>query len=38
MLGIAAKYGITLQQLADANGITFPHTIRVGDVLIIPTP
>ncbi len=33
---IALKYGLTTQQLADANGITDPNAIQVGAVLSIP--
>jgi LysM repeat protein len=33
---IALQYGLTTQQLADANGITDPNAIQVGAVLSIP--
>ncbi len=33
---IAAEYGITTAALADANGITNPDRIRVGQRLVIP--
>ncbi len=35
---IAAKYGITAEQLMAANGITDPTSLQVGQVLIIPAP
>lgn len=34
--GIAARFGITTQALQDANGITDPNLIQVGQTLIIP--
>lgn len=34
--GIAAKFGTTVKALAEANGITNPSLIRVGQVLVIP--
>jgi micrococcal nuclease len=33
---IAARYGVTVQAIAAANGIADPSRIRVGQVLIIP--
>ena len=33
---IASEYGITWQELADANNLTDPYTIYVGQVLCIP--
>lgn len=35
---IALRFGLTVDQLAAANGITDPTRIYVGQVLIIPTP
>jgi LysM repeat protein len=35
---IAARFGLSVQALADANGITNPALIRPGQVLIIPAP
>lgn len=34
--GIAVQYGLTVQQIASANGITNPNLIYVGQVLTIP--
>lgn len=34
---IAARYGVTVQELAAANNITDPSRIRVGQVLVIPS-
>ncbi|NNF53521.1 MAG: LysM peptidoglycan-binding domain-containing protein [Acidimicrobiales bacterium] len=34
---IAGKYGVTVSQIVDENGITNPNRIRVGQVLSIPT-
>lgn len=34
--GIAARFGSTVKAIAEANGITDPGLIRVGQVLIIP--
>lgn len=36
LLGIALRYGRTLTQMADANGLRSPYLIRVGQVLAIP--
>jgi LysM repeat protein len=36
MSGIAAAFGVTLEELITANGLTDPNLIRPGDVLIIP--
>ncbi len=33
---IGAKYGVTVPELAKANGIINPNLIKVGQVLIIP--
>ncbi len=33
---IAGRFGVSVQALADANGITNPALIRVGQVLVIP--
>ena len=38
MYGIAVQYGVTLQELMQANGLTDPNYLRVGQELIIPTP
>lgn len=35
---IAAQFGITAQELMDANGITDPSSLNIGDELIIPAP
>lgn len=35
---IALRFGLTVDQLAAANGITDPTRIYVGQVLVIPTP
>lgn len=37
LFGIAQKYGIALNRLAEANGITNPSAIRTGQELIIPS-
>lgn len=34
--GIAARFGTTVAAITDANGISDPRLIRVGQVLIIP--
>lgn len=34
--GIAARYGVTTQAIIEANNITDPNLIRVGDRLVIP--
>ena len=36
--GIAARFGVTLEALVEANGFTYPITILAGDTLIIPKP
>lgn len=36
LLGIALKYGLTLDQLKQANTISKSNNIRVGQVLSIP--
>ena len=36
LYAIALRYGVTITQLVNANGITNPNLIRVGQVLIIP--
>ena len=40
MARIAGRYGITLQQLIDANKDTIPdpNKLQIGDVLVIPVP
>ncbi len=35
---IAARYGISLQQLMDANGMSDPNLLSVGQTLVIPAP
>jgi Tol biopolymer transport system component/LysM repeat protein len=35
---IAARFGVTVQAIAEANGITNTKLIRVGQVLVIPAP
>lgn len=35
---IAQRYGVTVNDLVQANGIDDPRTLRVGQVLIIPRP
>lgn len=35
---IAARYGTTVEALAQANGLPDPNRISVGQVLVIPTP
>ncbi|MCO6451277.1 MAG: LysM peptidoglycan-binding domain-containing protein [Caldilineales bacterium] len=37
LFGIAQKYGIPLNRLAEANGITNPSSIRAGQKLTIPS-
>lgn len=37
LLGIALKYGVTVQAIMKANGLK-TETIRIGDELIIPLP
>jgi LysM repeat protein len=36
--GIASDYGVTVQAIMDANGLTDPSRIITGQVLIIPLP
>ncbi|MBN1178549.1 MAG: LysM peptidoglycan-binding domain-containing protein [Anaerolineae bacterium] len=36
MFGIALAYGLTLDELVDANGLADPSLIRPGDMLVIP--
>jgi LysM repeat protein len=36
--GIALRFGVSVQALAAANGITDPRLIRPGQVLVIPQP
>jgi LysM repeat protein len=38
LYSIALRFGVTVQDLMAANGITNPNYIRVGQVLIIPDP
>ena len=33
---IAARYNVTVQQVAQANGVGNIHRIRIGDTLVIP--
>lgn len=35
---IAAQFGITTEELMEANGITDPTSLNIGDELIIPAP
>jgi LysM repeat protein len=35
---IADKFGITVEALMEANGITDPTSLMIGQVLVIPTP
>ena len=35
---IAARYGVDVELLAQANGISDPNVIKVGQVLVIPGP
>ncbi len=35
---IARRFGVTRQQLIDANGIEDPDRIQAGDTLVIPPP
>ncbi len=37
LFGIARRYGLTVEQLAAANGITNPARIYAGQVLVIPS-
>ncbi|MCB9484386.1 MAG: LysM peptidoglycan-binding domain-containing protein [Dehalococcoidia bacterium] len=36
LFGIAIRHGVTLEALAEANGIDDPNHIRIGQVLVIP--
>lgn len=36
MYGVAVQYGVTVQVLMEANGLTDPNYLRVGQELIIP--
>ncbi len=36
LFSIAQAYGITVEVLAEANGLTYPYTIYVGQQLVIP--
>jgi len=36
LTSIAVRFGITLEELTDVNGISNPNQVYVGDVLIIP--
>jgi peptidoglycan-N-acetylglucosamine deacetylase len=38
LLAIASRYGVTLDELAAANGITNTNRVFVGQVLTIPPP
>lgn len=38
LLGIANQFGITVQALQEANGITDPRYLQVGQELVIPRP
>lgn len=35
---IANRFGVTVEALQEANGITDPSSLKVGDVLVIPAP
>ena len=35
---IAEKFGISVEALMEANGITDPTSLKIGQVLVIPTP
>jgi LysM repeat protein len=35
---IAEQFGISVEALMDANGITDPSSLHIGDVLVIPAP
>ena len=35
---IAAQFGITVEELMAANGITDPRSLQIGQQLVIPTP
>lgn len=36
LYGIAVKLGVSPDALADANGITDPHSLQVGQILTVP--
>jgi len=36
LFSIAQAYGTTVEALAEANGLTYPYTIYVGQTLVIP--
>jgi putative chitinase len=36
LASIARRYGITIEALAQANGLSNPNRVRVGQVLVIP--
>lgn len=38
LLQIAQKFGVTVRDLQETNGITDPRSLRVGQELIIPSP
>ncbi|MFN8442027.1 MAG: FxLYD domain-containing protein [Caldilineaceae bacterium] len=38
LLSIAGKYGISVAELQDSNGILDPRTLQIGQQLIIPRP
>jgi LysM repeat protein len=38
LIPIARKFGVTVQEITDANGITDPHRLRIGQEIIIPVP
>jgi LysM repeat protein len=38
LTGIAARYGVTVNAIADANSITDAGLIQVGERLVIPAP
>ncbi len=37
LLDVAYAYGVTLQELTQANGVSDPNQVRVGQELVIPT-
>jgi putative chitinase len=38
LTGIAARYGVTIAALQEANGIKDPNLINAGQKLVIPAP
>jgi LysM repeat protein len=38
LMAIASKFGVSVRELQDTNGITDPRSLRVGQELIIPLP